>query len=338
MNNKDNIITLSHGAGGRLARELINKYIKKHFSCSELDKLEDGALININSKTAVVTTDSFVVSPPFFSGGDIGKLSICGTVNDLVAMGAKPIYLTCGFILEEGLKLSDFEKILKSMSKTAKLAGVKIVAGDTKVVQKNKGDLIFINTTGFGEPIRQGLKISSSSAKPGNIVIITGNIGEHEIAILKDREGLSFEANIKSDCAPLNNMIEKLLTSGVKINTMRDPTRGGLAGILNEIAKDSGVDIVIEEEKLPISKTVRAACSIMGFEPWYLANEGKMVVIIEKKDERKALNALKKSKYGKKSKVIGQVKKGSGKLILKTKIGGEKILLMPEGEQLPRIC
>lgn len=334
----ENIITLSHGSGGRLARELINKYIKKYFFSVGLDKLEDGALIKINSSTGVITTDSFVISPPFFSGGDIGKLSICGTVNDLAAMGAKPEYLTCGFILEEGLKLTDFEKILRSMAYTAKQADVKIVAGDTKVVQKNKGDLIFINTSGFGELINPKLKISSFNARPGNTVIITGNIGEHEIAVLKDREGLSFEAEIKSDCAPLNNLIEKLILSGIKINTMRDPTRGGLAGVLNEIAKDSKVDIVIDEEKLPISKPVKAACSIMGFEPWFLANEGKMVIIVEKSCEEKALKILKNHKYGKNAAIIGYVKKGNGRLILNTKIGGEKILLMPEGEQLPRIC
>lgn len=334
----ENIITLAHGSGGRLSRDLIDNYIKKYFSCKELDKLEDGTLVKINSKNCIISTDSFVISPPFFSGGDIGKLSICGTVNDLAAMGAKPLYLTCGFILEEGLKISDFEKILKSMSKTAKQADVKIVAGDTKVVQKNKGDLIFINTTGIGKLIKPELKISASNAKSGNVVIITGNIGEHEIAVLKDREGLSFEADIKSDCAPLNKMIEELLLAGIKINAMRDPTRGGLAGILNEIAKDSKVDIVIDEEKLPVSKPVAAACSIMGFEPWYLANEGKMVIIIEKKYAGDLLKILKKNKYGKNAKIIGIVKKGNGKLILKTKTGGEKIILLPEGEQLPRIC
>jgi hydrogenase expression/formation protein HypE len=334
----EDIITLSHGAGGRLSRELINGYVKKYFSCRELDKLEDAAIIKLNSKTGIITTDSFVISPPFFSGGDIGKLSVCGTINDLSAMGAKPLYLTCGFILEEGLKISDFEKILKSMSETAAQSDVKIVTGDTKVVQKNKGDLIFINTTGFGEPLRPELKISASNAKTGDKVIVTGNIGEHEIAVLKDREGLSFEADIKSDCAPLNGMIKKLLDADVNMHAMRDPTRGGLAGVLNEIAADSKVNILIEEEKLPVSKTVKAACAIMGFEPWYLANEGKMVIILEEKDAIKAIRILQKHKYGKNSKIIGEVKKGNGRLILKTRIGGEKILLMPEGEQLPRIC
>jgi len=335
---KQDIITLSHGSGGRLTRELISKYIKKYFSCNELDKLEDASLIKINSKKGFVTTDSFVISPIFFSGGDIGKLSICGTINDLAAMGAKPLYLTCGFILEEGLKISDFIKILKSMAKTARQAGVKIVTGDTKVVQKNKGDLVFINTTGFGIPVKQGLKISASNARPGNVVIITGNIGEHEIAILKEREGLSFEANIKSDCASLHKMVEKLILSGIRINAMRDPTRGGLAGVLNEIAEYSKVKIIIDEEKLPLSKPVIAACSLMGFEPWFLANEGKMVIIVEKEDAKKTLKILKSHKDGKNSAIIGEIKKGKTMLILKTKIGGEKILLTPEGEQLPRIC
>jgi len=336
--NKNEVITLAHGAGGRLARKLINDYIKKYFKSEKLSKLEDGALININSKSYVITTDSFVISPLFFSGGDIGKLSVCGTVNDLAAMGAKPEYLTCGFILEEGLKFSDFEKILKSMSKTAKEAGVEIVTGDTKVVQKNKGDKIFINTTGVGRIIKPSLKISASNAKPGDVVIISGNIGEHEIAVLKDREGLSFQAKIKSDCAPLNNMIEQLILSGVKIKSMRDPTRGGVASILNEIAETSKISIVIEEEKLPVSKPVLAACSIMGFEPLSLANEGKMVIIVDKKDAEKAIKNLKKHKYGKNSRIIGYVKKGDGNLILKTRTAGERIVLMPEGEQLPRIC
>ncbi len=224
------------------------------------------------------------------------------------------------------------------MSKTAKMEGVKIVAGDTKVVQKNKGDLIFINTTGFGIPIKPGLKISASNAQPGDVVIVTGNIGEHEIAILKEREGLSFDARIKSDCAPLYKMVEKLILSGIKINSMRDPTRGGVAGVLNEIAKSSKVKIIIDEEKLPITKPVSAACSIMGFEPWFLANEGKMVIILEKRYAREAINIIKSSKYGKNATIIGEIKKGDGKLILKTRAGTERILLIPEGEQLPRIC
>lgn len=334
----DNIITLSHGSGGKIARKLIENYIKKYFLCPELKSLEDGAIIKVNSKKAVITTDSFVIFPYFFSGGDIGKLSICGTINDLAAMGARPLYLTCGFILEEGLPLSDFEKILKSMSKIAKETGVKIVAGDTKVVPRTKGDGIYINTTGLGEPIDENYKISVLNAKPGNAIIITGNIGEHEIAILKDREGLSFTADIKSDCAPLNKMVEELILNKIKINTMRDPTRGGVAGVLNEIAKSSRVDIEIFEDKLPISRVVRSACSIMGFEPLYLANEGKMIIILDNKDAEKAINILHRNKYGKNARIIGYCKKGSGTVKIKTKSGGIRILLQPEKEQLPRIC
>ncbi len=334
----NDIVTLSHGAGGKVARKFIENYIKKYFLCSELEPLEDGAIIKVNSKRAVITTDSFVIFPYFFSGGDIGKLSVCGTVNDLAAMGAKPLYLTCAFILEEGLTLSDFEKILKSMKKTAIKAGVKIVAGDTKVVPKTKGDGIYINTTGYGELIKENLKISVKNAKPGNAVIITGYIGEHEISILKDREGLSFTANIKSDCAPLNKMIEKLILKNVKINTMRDPTRGGVAGVLNEIALSSNVDIEIYEKQVPISKIVQSACKIMGFEPLYLANEGKMIIILDDKDAKKAINILKQDKYGKNSKIIGYCKKGTGMVTIKTKSGGKRILLQPEKEQLPRIC
>ncbi len=334
----EDIITVAHGSGGKIARKLIENYIKKYFLCPELKTLEDGAIIKINSKKAVLTTDSFVITPYFFSGGDIGKLSICGTVNDLTAMGAEPLYLTCGFILEEGLKIANFIKILKSMKKTAKQAGVKIVAGDTKVVPKSKGDGIYINTTGYGELIDENLKISVLNAKPGNVVIITGNIGDHEIAILKDREGLKFSADIKSDCAPLNNMIKKLIKNKIRINVMRDPTRGGVAGVLNEIAKSSNVDIEIYEEKLPINKVVIAASSMMGFEPLFLANEGKMIIILEDKDAEKALKILRKSNLGKNSAIIGYCKKGNGIVKIKTKTGGMRILLQPEREQLPRIC
>jgi len=335
---ENEIITLSHGAGGKIARELINDYIKKFFNCPELNKLEDGAIIKTNSKKAVLTTDSFVIYPIFFSGGDIGKLSICGTVNDLSAMGAKPLYLTCGFILEEGFLLSDFKKILQSMKKTAKEADIKIVAGDTKVVPKSKGDGIYINTTGYGELLDEKICISAYNAKPDDSVIITGNIGDHEIAILKEREGLKFDAKVKSDCAPLNQLVKELITAKIKIKAMRDPTRGGIAGVLNEIAQSSRVDILIDENSLPVNKVVLSACSIMGFEPLYLANEGKMIIILESDDAQRALKVIRKNKYGRNAKIIGKVIKGKGLVKLKTKTGGVRILLQPQGEQLPRIC
>jgi len=337
MNNE--IITLAHGAGGRAAQRLIDDYIKKYFSNEILDKLEDGSVLELNSKKIVMTTDSFVVNPVFFAGGDIGKLSICGTVNDLAAMGARPMYITAGLIIEEGLEISDFERILSSMKKTAEESGVKIIAGDTKVVEKGKADRIYINTAGIGEIINTALNISASSAKEGDFVIISGTTGDHETAILKEREGIGFEADIKSDCAPLNNMIEKVINTGAQISVMRDPTRGGLATVLNEIAAASGVEIKISEELIPVNEIVKSACSILGFEPVYMANEGKMVIITAPGDEKKVLEALRKTEYGKEAAVIGKVT-GNKKpaVIIETISGGERILMISEGENLPRIC
>ncbi len=337
--NKD-IITLTHGSGGKAALRLINDYIKKYFSNEVLNRMEDAALLKINNKAICITTDSFVISPLFFSGGDIGRLSISGTVNDLSAMGTKPLYITIGLIIEEGFSIADFEKIIISMKKTAVESGVKIIAGDTKVVEHGKADKIFINTTGVGELIDSKSKISVSNAMPGDAVIISGSIGDHEIAILKEREGLDFKSKIKSDCAPLNKIIEKLIINKIKINTMRDPTRGGLATVLNEVATYSGTDISIEESKVPIKKAVKAACDILGFDPFYLANEGKMVIICSKNHTKRALKLLKSTIYGKNAALIGYIgnKKQKPRVTLKTRIGGERILFMTEGEQLPRIC
>lgn len=301
--------------------------------------MEDGAVLPQVKGKIVMTTDSFVVSPIFFSGGDIGKLSICGTVNDLTAMAARPLYITTGFIIEEGFGIDKLENILKSMKQTADEAGVSIIAGDTKVVERGKADGIYINTTGIGV-ISVKTAVSVSKAGPGDAVIVTGALGEHEAAILKERQGLSFKAAIKSDCAPLYSMIATLISAGIKLKVMRDPTRGGLAAVLNEIAESSKVNIRINEEAIPENKTVRAACSLFGFEPVYMANEGKMAIICAKKDAAKAIMLLKKSKYGKKAAVIGSVTAKSKKptVIMATTSGGERILLMPEGEQLPRIC
>jgi hydrogenase expression/formation protein HypE len=336
----NDIITLAHGSGGRAQLRLINDVIKKRFSNPVLNKMEDGAVLPRPAGRIVLTTDSFVVSPIFFSGGDIGRLSICGTVNDLAAMGAKPFYITAGLIIEEGLRISEFERILASMQKTAKEAGVIIVGGDTKVVEKGKADKIFINTAGMGIMINPGLDISASNAAPGDAVIISGTLGDHEISILKDREGIGFEADIKSDCAPLNKMTAALIKAGIKISAMRDPTRGGLSAVLNEIASASGVEIDIQESEIPVKKAVAAICSVLGFEPLYLANEGKMAIFCQSKQAKRALAILKKTKYGRDVAIIGRVtgKNKKGKVVLKTGAGGERILLMPEGEQLPRIC
>jgi len=337
---ENEIITLAHGSGGNASLKLINNYIKKYFSNKVLNKMEDAAVLDLKAKKIAMTTDSFVISPIFFAGGDIGRLSICGTVNDLAAMGARPIYITVGLILEEGLLLKDLEKIIISMKKTADEAGVIIVAGDTKVVNRGKADKIFINTTGIGKIISNKNEISSSNAKSGDSLIITGSIGDHEVAILKEREGLELKVKICSDTAPLNKIIEKLLKNKVWIDAMRDPTRGGLATIMNEIALSSGVDIEIDESKVPIKATVVSVCDILGFDPFYLANEGKMLIICHKSHEKKALKLLRSTKYGRNAQIIGRVTEKSSKpqVVLKTRIGGERILFITEGEQLPRIC
>jgi hydrogenase expression/formation protein HypE len=334
------VITMAHGSGGRAQQKFINEVIKKYFSNPVLDKMEDGAVLPPVKGRIVMTTDSFVVSPVFFPGGDIGRLSICGTVNDLTAMGARPLYLTAGFILEEGLSITDLEKILASMQKAAKEAGVIIAGGDTKVVEKGKADRIFINTSGIGEMVRSGINISASNAVPGDAVVISGTLGDHEISIVKGREGLEFGAVISSDCAPLNRMLEPVIKAGVRINAMRDPTRGGLAAVLNEIAAASGIEISIDEDKIPVKKAVKSICSVLGFDPLYLANEGKMALLCAGKDSMRAVSILKKNKYGRDAAIIGNVsgKDRKGKVLLKTSAGGGRIVFMPEGEQLPRIC
>jgi hydrogenase expression/formation protein HypE len=332
------IITLAHGSGGRAQQILINGLIMKYLGNPILAGLEDAAVLPRVDGRLAMTTDSFVVSPVFFSGGDIGRLSVCGTVNDLAAMGAKPLYITCGFILEEGLTLKDLEKILGSMRDAAKEAGVIVVAGDTKVVERGKADRIFINTAGIGVISFAG--ISVLNAKPGDAIIISGTLGDHAVSILKDREGIGFEAAIKSDCAPLNKMLSPLLKSGIRIHAMRDPTRGGLAAVLNEIASSSGVEMTIDEASVPVKPAVRSACALLGFEPIYLANEGKMAVICAQRDAKRAVSLLKKTRYGRDAAVIGRVgkKDKKGRVLLRTTAGGERIVFMPEGEQLPRIC
>lgn len=333
------VITLSHGSGGGAQQKLMNGVIRKYFSNSVLDKMEDGAVLPAVKGRIVMTTDSFVVSPLFFPGGDIGRLSICGTVNDLAAMGARPMYLTAGFILEEGLNLRVLKKILASMQRAAREAGVIIAGGDTKVVEKGKADGIFINTSGIGE-LTAGPDISAANAAPGDAVIISGTLGDHEISILREREGLKFDALVSSDCAPLNHMLEPAIKQGLRIHAMRDPTRGGLAAVLNEIAAASGVEITINEGSIPVKKGVRSICSVLGFDPLYLANEGKMTVICAKKDAGRMADTLRKNKYGRDAEIIGSItgRDGKGKVLLRTTVGGSRIVFMPEGEQLPRIC
>jgi hydrogenase expression/formation protein HypE len=299
----------------------------------------DSAIININhSDKIAITTDSYTVSPIFFPGGDIGDLAINGTVNDLSVVGAKPLYLTVSFILEEGFPISDFERILKSISKSAKEANVKIVAGDTKVVDKGKVDGIFINTSGFGI-VPDGVELSPLKIEVGDKVLISGSIGNHGIAVMAERNGFTFEPPVLSDTRPLNRIINEIMknfASSIKI--MRDPTRGGVATTLKELAMDSGKDITIYESSIPLYDTVKGACELLGLDPLYVANEGIFVAIVESQKAEEILELMKDHPFGKESAIIGEVTGSEGKVLLKTSIGGTRLVDMLQGEQLPRIC
>jgi hydrogenase expression/formation protein HypE len=334
----NDFITLAHGSGGKLTHELIDNIFRKYFSNEILERGDDSAIFNLSRGRYAFTTDSFVITPVFFKGGDIGKLSVCGTVNDLVSNGAKPLYMSCSVIIEEGFKIEELESIVLSMAHTAKESGVKIVTGDTKVVQKGSADRIFINTTGIGV-IPEDINISGRNARPGDRVIITGTLGDHETAILLERENLGFTANIKSDCAPLNMMMEKVFENCRDIHVLRDPTRGGLATTLNEIALDSSVGITLYENAVPVRDEVRGVCEFLGFDPFYMANEGKLIIILPEASVKPVMEALKNQSLGKDACVIGEVTSSPAKRVLvKTVTGGSRILDMLTGEQLPRIC
>ncbi|MDD5633952.1 MAG: hydrogenase expression/formation protein HypE [Candidatus Omnitrophica bacterium] len=332
-------ITISHGSGGKVTHELINGLFVKHFKNNILDKKEDSAVFELAKiRRVAFTTDSYVVKPIFFPGGDIGKLAVCGTVNDIAVSGASPKYISSAFIIEEGFAVSDLERIVKSMALWAGKAGVKIVAGDTKVVEKKEADGIFINTSGIGV-FEKDIICGVEKIRIGDKIIISGTIGDHGVAILKERQGLSFKSRIESDAAPLGGMIGKIMekTNGVKF--MRDPTRGGVATTLNEIIRGSNMGILIEEEKIPVAKEVRAACELLGLDPLYIANEGKVMIIVDPKEEKKVLTILKGHEYGKNAQTIGDVAhRYPGKVCLKTKYGVTRIIDMLTGEQLPRIC
>jgi len=330
-------ILLAHGSGGKPSHRLLKELVYPHFSNPILDKAEDAAVFDLKGKLAF-TTDSFVVKPLFFPGADIGKLSVCGTVNDLAVMGAKPLYLTASCIVEEGFETAVFERIVKSMAKTAKGSGVKIVGGDFKVVEKGACDGIFINTSGIGL-IPNGINISANNATIGDAIIISGFIGEHGAAVMSARQDYKLKTSIKSDCAALNGLIKKILGASQNIHVMRDPTRGGVATTLNEIALQSNVEIRIEEDSLPITEEVKGFCEILGIDPLYMANEGKVLVFAKEKDAKKILSCMKKHKLGKNSKVIGRVTaKNNPIVLLNTSIGSSRIIDMLSGEQLPRIC
>jgi hydrogenase expression/formation protein HypE len=335
---KEEKILLSHGSGGKLSYNLTKDLFLTNFDNPYLKKLDDGAILNINGLKLAYTTDFYTVDPLFFNGGDIGELAVNGTVNDLSMCGADPLYLSCGFILEEGIPLSLLRRIVESMKKAANIAKVNIVTGDTKVVNKGAVDKIFINTSGIGV-IKNGIDISGSNAQTGDLIIINGTIGDHGITVLSEREGLKFETTIKSDTAPLSSLVNDMLNVSKDIHVLRDPTRGGLSTTLNEIALSSKVTIEINEENIPIQEGVRAACEILGYDPLYLANEGKLVAFVSPEVSSEVLEKMNKNKYGKESRIIGRViKKSEGKVYLNTKIGGKRIVDMLTGEQLPRIC
>ena len=330
-------VLLAHGSGGKLSYELVAKHFVKELFNPILAKLDDSAVFELSGKLAF-TTDSFVVNPIFFPGGDIGKLSVCGTVNDLSMVGAIPRYFSLAFILEEGFPIGDLTRIVSSVKATAKEAGIQIVTGDTKVVPKGGCDKIFVNTAGIGR-IPDGLDISASNLKPGDKVILSGSIGDHGIAVLSQREGLSFSTELKSDCAPLNKLVADMIKASTRIHAMRDPTRGGLATILNEFALQSKVSIRIEESAVKVKGEVRGACEMLGLDPLYIANEGKLVAIVAPEAAEAIVAAMRKNIYGRDAVIIGEVTEGNpGRVVMKTNFGTSRIIDMLVGEALPRIC
>lgn len=338
MNNDQ--ILLAHGSGGKLMHNLVGKLIKDYFSNPILLKLNDFAEMDAEmdgGDKIVVSTDSFVIKPYKFPGGDIGKLAVCGTVNDVAVSGAEVLYLTLGLIIEEGFKISELEDICKSIQTASKEAGVIIVSGDTKVVEKGAADGIFINTTGIGIK-KTGIKLGGEYVKSGDKVIVTGTIGDHGIAVLSKREGLSFSTPTISDCAPLNTMIKEILSKCKSVTCMRDPTRGGVATTLNEIVRQANVGITIFEENIPIDPAVSGACDLLGLDPLYIANEGKLLIFISPEEESKAIEILRNNQYGINSAVIGEVHLGEPRVILKTALRSSRIIDELVGEQLPRIC
>ncbi len=333
----ENKVTLAHGAGGRKTAELIEKVFKAHFSNPDFTA-DDAAILDVGEGKIAMTTDGFIVSPFEFSGGNIGKLSICGTVNDLSCMGAKPLYLTCSFVIEEGFPMEKLEEIAASMEKTAAEAGVRIVAGDTKVAGKGQVDHVFITTTGIGK-MTEGFSTSGAFAKPGDAVLVTGDIGRHGCTILLARNELGIDADICSDCAPLWGTVESMINATRDIHVIRDATRGGVGTVLYEIAAESGVGVRLDADAIPVDPAVKGVCGMLGLDPLYLANEGTMVVVAPKAEAEKILAILKNGKYSANAAIIGEITDAMpGKVTLTTQIGAEVILPQPGGELLPRIC
>ncbi|MBW9157166.1 hydrogenase expression/formation protein HypE [Clostridium tagluense] len=331
-------ITLSHGSGGLESNKLINEVFFKYFGNDILNQMNDAAQVDIDFARLAFTTDSFVVNPIFFNGGNIGKLAVCGTVNDLAVSGAKPLYITTAFIIEEGFSIEKLEEIVKSMAEEASGAGVKIVAGDTKVVEKGSVDGIFINTSGIGR-IYDNVNINCANAQVGDVIIINGTLGDHGMTIMCERNKFNFEGNLKSDCACLNSLVNTMIEAYDGIHVIRDATRGGVAAVLNEISEFSNVTIALEETKLPLKEEVKGVTEMLGLDPLYIANEGKLCAFVSGAYAEKVLSVMRKHPLGTDAVIIGKVTQELGqKVYLNTVVGGKRLVDMPSGIQLPRIC
>ena len=337
MSIQDKTVTMAHGAGGRQTTELIDSVFAAHFANDDLTADDAAVLVPPKGRMAV-STNGFIVSPAFFPGGNIGKLSICGTVNDLACMGAKPLYLTCAFVIEEGFPMEKLEEIAAAMEKTSKEAGVHIVSGDTKVAGKGQVDGVFITTTGMGE-IQEGVNVAGTYAKPGDAIIVTGDIGRHGCTILLAREDFGIDADVTSDCAPLWKTVEAVMNTTHDLHVIRDATRGGVGTVLYEIAGQSNVGIRLDAAKVPVAPEVKGVCGMLGLEPLYLACEGRMVIMAPMEEAEKIVETLKKCPYSKDAAIIGEVTADQpGKVVMTTEIGTQALLPQPGGELLPRIC
>jgi len=338
LNTRNGTIDMTHGSGGRAMAQLIEELFVRHFDNDLLRQANDQAAFDVPGGRMVMSTDGHVISPYFFPGGDIGSLSIHGTINDVAMSGARPLYLAAGFILEEGFPLADLEKIIISMAQAASDCGVPVVTGDTKVVEKGKGDGIFITTTGIGI-VPQGVNISGDLAQPGDAILINGTIGDHGVAIMSSRENLEFETTIESDSAALHTLIADIVELVPQVHCLRDPTRGGVATTLNELAQQSGVGMMLSENALPIHPAVAAACELLGLDPLYVANEGKLLCICAQQDARRVLEIMQAHPLGQKAAIIGEVIEDEhGFVQMQTSFGGSRIIDWLTGEQLPRIC
>jgi hydrogenase expression/formation protein HypE len=334
---KDTIL-LGHGSGGKLSAELVREVFLPALHNPILDRLDDQGIFAIGDQRVAMTTDSFVVKPLFFPGGDIGSLAVHGTVNDLAMCGAKPLFLSVAFIIEEGFAVEELRRIVSSLHRAADEAGVQVITGDTKVVERGKGDGVFINTTGIGI-VPEGLELSADRARPGDKVLLSGPIGEHGIAIQAQREGLEFETTIQSDSAALHNLVATMLAASSEIRCMRDPTRGGVSSTLNEIAEQSQVGIELEERTIPVREEVRGACELLGLDPLYVANEGKLIAIVAPEAAEEVLRAMRRHPLGSAAQIIGTVNEDRQHLVtMRTSLGTTRIVDMLAGDQLPRIC